>query len=328
MTQTSKIAVIGPMAQNREHLLGSWAAHGSPEDVTSIYDGLKSEFGVKSSLSYAKGCDFDGTDTIGFSEARSVAKVADVVVICIGEKRGWSGENASRSTLALPQIQEELVREIKKLGKPIVLLLSNGRPLELNKLEPICDAIVEMWQPGVVGGIPVAEVISGKINPSGKLSMTFPYSTGQIPIYYNMRQSARPAKGKYKDIPTTALYEFAYGLSYTSYQYADLKASNSSIKRTQKLTIEIPVTNTGARDGDETVHWYISDPYCSISRPIKELKYFEKQQIKSGETKIFHFELDPMRDLSFVDGNGTQFLEKGDYYIIVKDKKIKIEVTD
>ena len=323
-----KIAVIGPMAKSKDHLLGSWAAHGRPEDVTSIYDALKSELGGKSDLSYAKGCDFDGADTTGFSQAKTVAKTADVVIVCLGEKRGWSGENASRSTLALPQIQEELVREIKKTGKHIVLLLSNGRPLELSRLEPISDAILEMWQPGIIGGIPVAEVVSGKINPSGKLSMTFPYSTGQIPVYYNMRQSARPYQGKYKDIPTTPLYEFAYGLSYTTYQYGDLKVSNPSIKRNEKLTVEISVTNTGTRDGDETVHWFISDPYCSISRPVKELKYFEKQPIKSGESRTFRFEIDPMRDLSFTDGNGTRFLESGEYFIVVKDKKIKIEVID
>ncbi|MDP4271937.1 MAG: glycoside hydrolase family 3 N-terminal domain-containing protein [Bacteroidota bacterium] len=328
LTRFSRIAVVGPMAKNKEHLLGSWSAHGRLEDVTSIYDGLESEFKGKAKLSYAKGCDFDGADNAGFAEAATAAKEADVVVICLGEKRGWSGENASRSTLALPQIQEDLVQEIKKQGKTIILVLSSGRPLELNRLEPVSDAILEIWQPGIAGGIPVAGVISGKINPSGKLAMTFPYSTGQIPIYYNARQSARPHQGKYKDIQTTPLYEFAYGLSYTTYQYGDLKASATAVKRGQKLTVEIPVTNTGARDGAETVHWFISDPTCSISRPVKELKSFDKQLIKAGETRVFRFEVDPVRDLSFTDGTGKRILESGDYYIIVKDKMLKINIQD
>jgi beta-glucosidase len=158
--------------------------------------------------------------------------------------------------------------------------------------------------------------------------MTFPYSTGQIPVYYNHRQSARPHQGKYQDIPSTPLYDFAYGLSYTTFAYGDLKASSAKIRKGEKLSIEIPVSNTGKMDGQETVHWFISDPVSTISRPVKELKYFEKQMIKTGETKVFRFAVDPERDFGFVDGNGKRFLESGDYYILVGDKKIKIEVVD
>jgi len=259
---------------------------------------------------------------------KNIASKADVLLLCLGEKKNWSGENASRSTLALPPIQEELVVELKKLGKPVVLILSNGRPIELNRLEPISDAILTMWQPGTPGGKPLAGVLSGRVNPSGKLSMTFPYATGQIPIYYNHRESARPHQGKYQDIQATPIYDFAYGLSYTTFQYGDLKASSISLKRDEKLMIEIPVTNTGDRDGAETVHWFIQDPVSTISRPVKELKYFEKKQLKKGETKIYRFEVNPERDLSFVDGDGKRFLETGDYNIIVKNKKIKIEIVD
>lgn len=251
-----------------------------------------------------------------------------MIVLCLGEKKNWSGENASRSTIALPQIQEELAVELKKLGKPVILVLSSGRPLELNRLEPISDAILTMWHPGTPGGKPLAGVLSGRVNPSGKLSMTFPYSTGQIPIYYNYRQSARPHQGKYQDIPSTPLYEFAHGLSYTTFQYGELKVSATQIKRGSKLLVEIPVSNTGDRDGVETVHWFIQDPVSSISRPIKELKHFEKQLLKKGETKTYKFEIDPERDLSFVDGNGKRFLEAGDYNILVKNKKIKVEIVD
>lgn len=328
LTNASKIAVIGPMAKNQLHLLGSWSAHGNANDVVSIYQGLENEYKGKAQLLYAQGCDFDGNDTSGFAEAASVAKDADAILLCLGEKREWSGENATRSTLALPKIQEELAMELKKLGKPIILILSSGRPLELNRLEPVSNAMLEIWQPGIAGGNPIAGIVSGRINPSGKLSITFPYSTGQIPIYYNHRQSSRPSLGNYQDIPSTPLYDFAHGLSYTTFQYGDLKVSSQKIRRGDKLTVEVPVSNTGKYDGTEVVHWFISDPVCTISRPVKELKHFDKQMIAKGETKTFRFDIDTERDLSFVDGNGKRFLEAGDYYIIVKDKKVKIELVD
>ena len=328
LNKATKIAVIGPIAQTKWHLLGSWAAQGNAEDVTTVVDALKAEYKGKAEVTYALGCDFDGQDKKNFEEAKNVAANADVLVLCLGEKKNWSGENASRSTIALPQIQEELAIELKKLGKPVILVLSSGRPLELNRLEPISDAILTMWHPGTPGGKPLAGVLSGRVNPSGKLAMTFPYSTGQIPIYYNYRQSARPHQGKYQDIQSTPLYEFAHGLSYTTFQYGDLKVSATQIKRGQKFTVEIPVSNTGDRDGVETVHWFIQDPVSSISRPIKELKHFEKQLLKKGETKTYQFEIDPERDLSFVDSDGKRFLETGDYNILVKNKKIKIEIVD
>lgn len=328
LNKATKIAVIGPIAQTKWHLLGSWAAQGNAEEVTTVVDALKAEYKGKVEVTYALGCDFDGQDKKNFEEAKNVAANADVIVLCLGEKKNWSGENASRSTIALPQIQEELAVELKKLGKPVILVLSSGRPLELNRLEPISDAILTMWHPGTPGGKPLAGVLSGRVNPSGKLSMTFPYSTGQIPIYYNYRQSARPHQGKYQDIPSTPLYEFAHGLSYTTFQYGELKVSATQIKRGSKLLVEIPVSNTGDRDGVETVHWFIQDPVSSISRPIKELKHFEKQLLKKGETKTYKFEIDPERDLSFVDGNGKRFLEAGDYNILVKNKKIKVEIVD
>lgn len=324
----SKIAVVGPLAKSKWHLLGSWAAHGNTDDVISIYDGLEAELGKEAQLLYAEGCGFDGDDTSKFAEAFKAATESDVVIVCLGEKKDWSGENASRSTLSLPEIQEKLVVELKKAGKPIILLLSNGRPLELNRLKPLCTAMVEIWQPGIMTGKAVAGILSGRVNPSGKLAITFPYSTGQIPIYYNMRKSARPHQGKYQDVQTTPLYEFGYGLSYTTFEYGDIKANSQKVKKGDKLVVEIPVTNTGDRDGMETVHWFIADPICSISRPVKELKCFDKQLIKKGETKVFRFEIDINRDFSFVDSQGNRFVEPGDFYVTVKDKKIKIELVD
>ena len=326
-TSAQQIALIGPMAENKVNLLGSWAAHGNEKDVESIHEGLKKEF-TSANITIAKGCDFEGNDESGFAQALSAAQSSEVVLVCLGEKREWSGENASRSTIALPAIQEKLVQELKKTGKPIVLILSNGRPLELVRLEPLADAIVEIWQPGVAGGSALAGILSGKINPSGKLSITFPLTTGQIPTYYNMRQSARPYSGKYQDISTDPLYWMGHGLSYTTFTYGDLKLSSTKIKKTDKLTVEVEVSNTGKVAGAETVLWYINDPACSISRPMKELKFFEKKEIAAGAKSIYKFEIDPMRDLSYVNADGKRFLETGDYFVIVNNQKVKLTVVE
>src|SRR6185503_5296621 len=168
-----------------------------------------------------RGCGFDGADETGIAEAVAAAQSSDIIVACIGEKAGWTGENASRSTIALPAIQEKLIQALSKTGKPIVLVLGNGRPLELMRMEPLADAILEIWQPGVTGGDAVASILSGRVNPSGKLDITFPLTTGQIPTYYDMRQAARPNSGKYQDIPTDPLYWFGHGLSYTEFTYGD-----------------------------------------------------------------------------------------------------------
>ena len=328
LTNKKKIAVVGPMAKNGWDLLGSWCGHGKDTDVEMLYDGLTAEFGGDAELRYAMGCKPQGNDRSGFAGALDVARWSDVVIVCLGEMLTWSGENASRSTIALPQIQEELVKELKEAGKPIILVLSNGRPLELNRMEPLCDAILEIWQPGINGARSMAGILSGRINPSGKLAMTFPYSTGQIPIYYNRRKSGRGHQGFYKDITSDPLYPFGHGLSYTEFKYGTVTPSATKVKRGDKLSAEVTVTNTGSRDGAETVHWFISDPYCSITRPVKELKHFEKQLIKAGETKTFRFDIDLERDFGFVNEDGKRFLEAGEYHILVQGQIVKIELID
>lgn len=328
LTNKKKIAVVGPMAKNGWDLLGSWCGHGKDTDVEMLYDGLTAEFGGDAELRYAMGCKPQGNDRSGFAGALDVARWSDVVIVCLGEMLTWSGENASRSTIALPQIQEELVKELKEAGKPVILVLSNGRPLELNRMEPLCDAILEIWQPGINGARSMAGILSGRINPSGKLAMTFPYSTGQIPIYYNRRKSGRGHQGFYKDITSDPLYPFGHGLSYTEFKYGTVTPSATKVKRGDKLSAEVTVTNTGSRDGAETVHWFISDPYCSITRPVKELKHFEKQLIKAGETKTFRFDIDLERDFGFVNEDGKRFLEAGEYHILVQGKTVKIELID
>jgi beta-glucosidase len=328
-SNVKKMALIGPMAKDTENIIGAWSFNGKSADAESLFEGVRKEF-KNTTINYALGCDFEGTNESGFAEAVAKANESDVIVLCLGEKKTWSGENASRSTIALPEIQEKLVAALKKTGKPIVLVLSNGRPLELVRLEPLVDAIVEIWQPGVVGGTPLAGILSGRINPSAKLAITFPLTTGQIPTYYSMRQSARPfdKQGDYQDISTEPLYWFGHGLSYTNYEYSPVKLSANTITKNQKLSVEVTVKNTGKMDGKETVLWYVSDPVATISRPIKELKFFEKKEVKAGGNATYTFEIDPIKDLSYSDATGKRILEAGEFYLMVNDQKVKFEVTD
>lgn len=320
------IAVIGPMARERYHLLGSWRCHGRAEDAQSLYEGLQQEFGGSASLHYAAGCDFDGADRSGFSLARRVALQSDVVLLCLGERAEWSGENASRSTLALPAIQQELAEELARCGKPLIVVLSNGRPLDLSRLEPLADAMLEIWQPGVSGGSPMAGILSGRVNPSGRLCMTFPRSTGQVPIFYNSRPSARPDQGHYQDIDESPLYEFGHGLSYSHFVYGELESEAEEITSDKLFTVKISVTNVSDVDGYETVHWFVSDPCCSITRPVKELKHFEKRLVRAGETETFAFTIVPARDLAYVDAAGNPLLEAGEFRIGVKDRSLCVHL--
>jgi beta-glucosidase len=192
----------------------------------------------------------------------------------------------------------------------------------------MADAILEIWQPGVAGGTPLAGILSGRVNPSGRLAITFPLATGQIPIYYNMRPSARINDGNYKDISSEPLYPFGHGLSYTTFSYGKATLSKSKIPQDETLTAQVPVTNTGSVPGQETAFWFISDPVCSVSRPMKELKYFEKKTIKPGETVIFSFEIESLRDLSYPDSTGKKLLEAGDFHVRIKDQKLTFELLE
>lgn len=326
--QPSKIAIIGPLAKNQEDLLGTWSAHAETKDIPSIYSSLIKEFGEKDSLFYSVGCDISGDDESGFTAAIQMAKKSDIIILCLGEKRSWTGENTSRSTISLPSIQEKLAQDLKKLGKPIILVLISGRPLELMRLEPLADAILEIWQPGISGGEGLAATLSGRVNPSGKLDITFPLSTGQIPTYYSMRQSARPNSGRYQDIPTDPLYWFGYGLSYSAFIYKPIQLSSMKIHRKEKLIARVEVNNASTFLGKETVLWYISKPSASITRPLKELKFFEKKEIHPGGTTDFLFQIEPWRDLSFPGPDGNRRLEMGDYYLMAGNQKIKFELVN
>lgn len=326
LKNVSKIALIGPLADTQGELIGNWVARGRDSEVISIMSGMKEEFG-SAEITSVSGCRIEETDEASVASAVEAAKSADVVVLCLGEKTKWSGENCSRSSIALPQVQEDLLRCVKAVGKPVVVLIASGRPVDLSRIAPMSDALVEIWMPGTTAGKAVAGILSGSYNPSGRLPMTFPYTTGQIPIYYNRRNPARRGtQGWYKDIQIEPMYEFGYGLSYSTFEYSPVTLSSDSVAKGGKVTASVTVRNTSDVDGMETVQWYICDPVCSITRPVKELKHFEKVLLKAGESKTFTFEIEPYRDLSFVDRTGKRFLDSGEYHIIVKDSKVVLNV--
>lgn len=316
------IMLVGVMAQDSVHMMGTWRCYGDSADVVSVEEGLRQEFGSKATINYVAGAALKNNSSSLFPAMKRAAQSADVIVVALGEDIKWSGENGSKSTLALPEAQEQIVIEAKKSGKPVVLLLSSGRPLELCRVEPYADAIIEMWQPGTCGGSAVAGIISGRVNPSGRLAITFPYSTGQTPIYYNQREPARTGtEGDYVDITTDPMYEFGHGLSYSTFEYGAVKLSKSEITKGETLVASVEVTNSSEVDGAETLLWFVDDPVASITQPAKKLKHFEKAEIKAGETREFIFEIDPARDLSFVNDKGKMRLEAGDFGIIVKDQR-------
>ena len=327
LEKVGTIAVVGPLASDSTQHLGNWGARARAEDVIGIVQGMCEEYAGKSKILTAKGCDFEGNDKSGFAEAVRVAKASDVVVVCLGHKGSWSGENQSRSTIEIPQIQEELLSAVEATGKPVVVLVTTGRPVELPRIEQKADAILQTWHSGIRAGKAIAGLLSGRYNPSGKLAMTFPYSTGQIPVYYNRRHRARTGdQGLYKDITSEPMYPFAHGLSYSTFEYGKLTVSSDKLKEGETIYAEVTVKNTSQRDGLETVHWFVKDPYSHITRPVKELKYFEKKLIKAGESVTFRFEINPLRDLGFVNREGKKYLDKGEYRIMVGDQSVTIHV--
>lgn len=317
LKKDAKVAVIGPIAEDQKCVMGNWRGLGEFADVITLLDGMKAEF---PNLTYSKGCEIEGNDKSGFADAVAVAQASDVVVLCLGEGFLYTGENCSRGSISLPGVQEELFAELVKTGKPVVVLIESGRPLDLTRIAPGATALMDIWCPGVNGGPAVASLLSGRRNPSGKLPVTFPYTLKQIPVYYNHRdRSRRGNMGIYNDgTPLEPLFDFGYGLSYSKFEYSDIQADG--------LHASVKVTNTSAIDGEETVLWFIKDMACSIARPVKELKYFEKRLIKAGQTEVFEFEMDKLRDLGFVDSRGDRFFEPGQFIIFTGDKQKTIEV--
>lgn len=317
----AKIALIGPHATTQKDLLGNWKGRGDYQDVVTLERGLREEF-PSSQIIVAQGCEIESADEAMLAQAVKAASEADLVVLTVGERANWSGENTSRTTIAIPQCQIDLLKAVKACGKKIIVLVASGRPNDLSQVEPLADAMVEIWMPGTTAGNAVAGILSGRYNPSGRLPITFPASTGQIPIYYNRRASARlGTQGLYKDMTSEPLYWFGYGLSYSKFEYSEPVLSQTEINADSVLKLSVDVRNSSDVDGMETVMLYVSDPVCSISRPVKELKAFQKKEIKAGETVSFEFEIDPRSDLSFVNTDGKAVLERGEYHILIKDFK-------
>lgn len=326
LQSVKKIAVVGPMADNAHDLLGCWWGHGEDQDIQKLLAGIQKEFAGTSEVRYVKGCDFDGDDESGFKEAEALAKWADVVIMCMGEKGSWSGENNSHADISLPAIQQKLMHTVNNAGGKIVLVLASGRPVVLGEAVGLSEAILEVWHPGIAGGDALGGILSGRYNPSGKLAMTFPYAQGQIPIYYNRRNSARRHQGFYKDMTSEPLYPFGHGLSYTHFTYGLPVASKSHVTKNDKFQVSVSVTNDGDRDGKETVFWYVVDPYSTITRPCKELKFFEKKLIRKGESITYTFDVDVERDLGYIDADGKRFVESGEVSILVGDKELKLNI--
>ena len=275
---------------------------------------------------FAKGCDIDSNDYSGFIEALNISKKADKILMVLGEDYNMSGEAASRTNIKLPGIQTELIKTIRDElpNKEIILILMNGRPLDLTIEDSLVDAILEVWYPGTSGGLGVADILFGKYNPSAKLPITFPRNVGQVPIYYNVKNTGRPIsddnptedyKSNYIDSPNTPLYPFGHGLSYTTFDYSEIKLSNDKIKESEILKVSSIITNTGDYDGHEVVQLYIHDKVVSITRPVKELKGFKKIFLRKGESKTVNFEINS-DDLKFYN-SGKLMIESGEFEIAI-----------
>ena len=317
-----RIAVIGELAASRRDLLGSWKAAGEWDDMNSILDAVRAYNGAANVI-YAEGCRKMGSDRSGFSEAMDAVAQADKVLMVIGEDWDWSGEAASRTDIGVPGIQSELLKMIASAGKPVAVVLLNGRPLVLEEESKAADAILEAWYPGTMGAEAVTDIVFGQYNPSGKLTMTFPRSVGQIPVFYYEKNTGRPIylpndkyKSKYLDSPNEPLYPFGYGLSYTDFKYSNLILSSPKMKKGHTIDATVTVTNIGTRTGEETVQLYIRDLIGSVTRPVKQLKGFQKLVLAPGESRTVTFTIDDEM-LSFWRHDMTFGIEDGDFKVMV-----------
>lgn len=345
LKKDAKVALVGPLAKAPIDMMGSWAAAGKPAQSVTLFDGMSSVIGNKANLIYARGANitsdkkvldylnflnFDAPEVVDdprpanvlIDEAVKAAKDADVIVAAVGESRGMSHESSSRTDLNIPENQRELIRALKATGKPLVLVLMNGRPLTILEENQSADAILETWFSGTEGGNAIADVLFGDYNPSGKLPVTFPRSVGQIPTYYNHLSIGRPfTPGKpgnytsqYFDDTTGPLFPFGYGLSYTQFALSDMALSSTTLNATGKLDASVMVKNTGKRDGETVVQLYIQDVTGSMIRPVKELKNFQKIMLKAGEQKVVHFTITE-DDLKFYNAQLKYAAEPGKFNV-------------
>lgn len=337
------IAVVGPLGNNKRDMLGTWVIAGEWEKSVSVLEGIKHVVGDNVKLTYAKGSNI--TDDAEFmkrlnfgpgmvsldakspddmiEEAVKTARKADIVVAVVGESQSMSGESSSRSDISIPESQRKLLKALYATGKPVVIVLFNGRPLTLTTENENAAAILDVWAPGTEAGNAVAEVLFGNYNPSGKLTATFPRSVGQIPIYYNHLNTGRPYssgptkfKSNYLDISNDPLYPFGYGLSYSSFGYSNIKLNKTSLKGNETLSATVTVSNKGQFAGEEVVQLYITDPVASVSRAVKELKGFRKIMLQVGESKDVTFTITPQQ-LKFYNSQLKYDWEPGQFIIQV-----------
>ncbi|MFD2922389.1 beta-glucosidase BglX [Halobacillus naozhouensis] len=296
LQKNKKAALIGPFAANTD-ILGPWSWGGSAEDTVTLYTGMKQHLNADDLL-VAKGSGIETGTEQQLREALQTASEAEVIVVGLGEHSDMSGEAGSRADIRLPEIQLELLKQLKSLGKPVIAVLFNGRPLDVRDIVHHADAVLEAWYPGTEGGNAIADILFGDVNPSGKLSMSFPFSVGQVPIYYNQFNTGRPKDApdaqirfvsQYLDIPNEALFPFGYGLSYNTYHYSNISLSTEQITPAEKLTVHVDVKNTGSMAGEEIVQLYIRDLVGEVVRPLKELKDFTKITLQPGEAKTVEF---------------------------------------
>lgn len=319
--QTKRIALVGPLANNRAEVMGSWKARGEDKDVVTVLEGIKNKLGSGTEVNYVQGCDFLDPSTSEFSAALEAAKQSDVVIAVVGEKALMSGESRSRAVLRLPGKQEALLDTLRKAGKPLVVVLMNGRPLCLESVDKQADAMLEAWFPGTQCGNAVADVLFGDIVPAAKLTASFPLTEGQIPNNYNYKRSGRPGDMPYSstvrhiDVPNRNLYPFGYGLSYTTFSYGEMQCPTAFDDK-GFLPVSVDVTNTGNYDGEEIVQLYVADKVASMVRPVKELKGFQKVFIPKGQTKRVEFKLN-VRDLGFWNNLMQYVVEPGAFEIMV-----------
>ena len=345
LKKSGTIALVGPLADNKENMPGTWSVAANFSKSTSVLTGLKEAVGDKAKILYAKGSNLDydiafeeragmfgkslGRDNRPtaeiIQEAVNIANQADVIVAALGESAEMSGESSSRSDIQIPEAQKDLLKALLKTGKPVVLVLFTGRPLALKWENENVPAILNVWFGGSEAGYAIVDVLLGDVNPSGKLSTTFPQNVGQVPIYYNHKNTGRPLeqgkwfskfRSNYLDVSNDPVYPFGFGLSYTNFTYSDTKLSSLVLKGNQTLTASVTITNSGKYDGKEVVQLYIRDMVGSITRPVKELKGFQKIELKSGESKSISFNITPA-DFKFYNNDLKYDWESGEFEIMI-----------
>lgn len=323
------IAVVGPLADSQKDVIGSWTGDGKSEDAVTLLAGIKSKVSPQTIVTYAKGCEINDDSTAGFAEAVRIAGESDAVIVAVGESAEMSGEAASRSSLDLPGRQLELVKSIKATGKPVVVVLMNGRPLSINWIAENVPSILETWFAGTQAGNAIGDVLFGDVNPGGKLPVTFPRSVGQVPLYYNHKNTGRPPDAnnkytsKYLDVPWTPLFPFGYGLSYTRFKFTNLQLNAPRIKPDGSLAVTVELENVGQRAGDEVVQVYIRDVSASVTRPVKELKGFQRVTLQPGEKKRVEFKLTP-RELGFYNREMKFVVEPGEFRVMVGPNSVEL----